>query len=494
MARDYTIDPGELKERVTLQSRSVAQDAYGQDTITWTTVATVWARVRPLSGREFFAAAQTQQEQTIKAVIRYRADILHTWRLVWQGRAHDITGIAPIGREWVELMLRDVGVLAAALETVATPVFSPVAGIYGSTQSVTITSATIGASIYYTNDGSTPNATKTLYTGAISVAADVTLKAIAIKAAMTDSAVATAAYVISAAWDPVTALFGAGEVGVVFDPSDLTTMFQVINGSMPVTASGQVMGTILDKSKPLGAELLSNGSFDAGISGWVLLDSNGGSVVWDSVNQSMKITSASAYQRAKASFSTTIGKTYLVRGTLLSDTNIPYFTQSNIAIYSVEPPAGPLAIMYFNSGASEISIIFTAEATISWIMAAVEPDAGAWVVNIGNLSVKEVQSNTGIAPSDAARPLSAATGIAEWINYDAVDDVVNVTFPSSLGAACTVARANVGAGPTILTAQTIGTSYADSTDNAGLVIVNRALTGPETTELTAWLTAKGATS
>jgi head-tail adaptor len=41
----YVIDPGELTERVTLQSRSVAKDAYGQDTITWTDVATVWARV-----------------------------------------------------------------------------------------------------------------------------------------------------------------------------------------------------------------------------------------------------------------------------------------------------------------------------------------------------------------------------------------------------------------------------------------------------------------
>lgn len=104
MARDYTVDPGELTERVTLQSRSVVQDAYGQDTITWTDVATVWARVRAVSGREFFAAAQVQQEQTVKVLIRVRADVLPTWRLVWQGRAHDITGVIPIGREFTELM------------------------------------------------------------------------------------------------------------------------------------------------------------------------------------------------------------------------------------------------------------------------------------------------------------------------------------------------------------------------------------------------------
>jgi SPP1 family predicted phage head-tail adaptor len=104
MARDYTVDPGELTERVTLQSRSTAQDAYGQATITWTDVATVWARVRPVSGREFFAAAQVQQEQTVKVLVRYRTDVLPTWRLVWQGRAHDITGVLPIGREWTEIL------------------------------------------------------------------------------------------------------------------------------------------------------------------------------------------------------------------------------------------------------------------------------------------------------------------------------------------------------------------------------------------------------
>ena len=104
MATAYTVDPGELTERITLQSRSVAKDSYGQDTITWVDAATVWARVRAIHGREFFAAAQVQQEQTIKVLIRQRSDVLPTWRLMWQGRAHDITGVIPIGREWTEIM------------------------------------------------------------------------------------------------------------------------------------------------------------------------------------------------------------------------------------------------------------------------------------------------------------------------------------------------------------------------------------------------------
>lgn len=80
---------------------------------------------------------------------------------------------------------------------VATPTFSPVAGSYSGTQSVTISSVTSGATFRYTVDGSTPTASSTLYTGAISVAVSKTIKAIGIKAGFSNSAVATAAYVIT---------------------------------------------------------------------------------------------------------------------------------------------------------------------------------------------------------------------------------------------------------------------------------------------------------
>ncbi|MBQ7211619.1 MAG: chitobiase/beta-hexosaminidase C-terminal domain-containing protein [Muribaculaceae bacterium] len=83
------------------------------------------------------------------------------------------------------------------IPTVATPTFSPVAGTYDSTQSVTISCATEGADIYYTLDGSTPTSSSTKYTTAISISATKTVKAIAVKANYLDSAVATAAYTIS---------------------------------------------------------------------------------------------------------------------------------------------------------------------------------------------------------------------------------------------------------------------------------------------------------
>lgn len=79
---------------------------------------------------------------------------------------------------------------------VATPTFSPAAGTYSEVQNVEITTATDGATIYYTTDGTDPDATSTEYTAAIPVAETMTIKAIAVKEGMTDSEIATAEYII----------------------------------------------------------------------------------------------------------------------------------------------------------------------------------------------------------------------------------------------------------------------------------------------------------
>jgi hypothetical protein len=80
---------------------------------------------------------------------------------------------------------------------VATPTFSPAAGTYTEAQTVTISCATEEATIYYTTDGSTPTNESTEYTAAISVDENMTIKAIAVKAGMANSAVASASYTIN---------------------------------------------------------------------------------------------------------------------------------------------------------------------------------------------------------------------------------------------------------------------------------------------------------
>ena len=67
-----------------------------------------------------------------------------------------------------------------ALPVTATPVFSVPAGSYSSTQTVTISDATAGATIYYTTNGTTPTTSSTVYSGGvITVSSSETLEAMA---------------------------------------------------------------------------------------------------------------------------------------------------------------------------------------------------------------------------------------------------------------------------------------------------------------------------
>ncbi len=92
---------------------------------------------------------------------------------------------------------------------VEAPTFSPSEGAYASTQSVTISSATDGAEIHYTTDGTDPTCSSgTTYTAAISVSATKTIKAIACKDSMNDSEIVSATYTI-----------GGGNTTTVYTPT-----------------------------------------------------------------------------------------------------------------------------------------------------------------------------------------------------------------------------------------------------------------------------------
>src|SRR5271170_2111427 len=106
------------------------------------------------------------------------------------------------------------------MATVATPTFSPVAGFYSTAQSVAISCATGGATIFYTTHGTTPthtagvpNGTSQIYTTAVAVAVSETLKALGYLLADTDSAVASAAYhILAISTIPPIALDAVGEM------------------------------------------------------------------------------------------------------------------------------------------------------------------------------------------------------------------------------------------------------------------------------------------
>ncbi len=94
---------GQLDRQVTLEFKTVGQSSSGEPTEDWVTISPVpvWARVRPLSGREYYAAlgAQIVAEETLVFTIRYRSDVrAGTARVLYEGRIYDIRRVAEVGR------------------------------------------------------------------------------------------------------------------------------------------------------------------------------------------------------------------------------------------------------------------------------------------------------------------------------------------------------------------------------------------------------------
>ncbi len=143
------------------------------------------------------------------------------------------------------------GTLGSALYdlVVATPVLSVPGGAYGGPQTITITTSTATANIYYTMDGSTPNTTSTQYTGPLVISSSKTLKAVGAKENYVSSAVTAATYTVgqSAAtptFSPAAGSYSGAQVVTISDATAGATIYYTTNGTAPTTSSTVYSGPI----------------------------------------------------------------------------------------------------------------------------------------------------------------------------------------------------------------------------------------------------------
>ena len=87
---------GERRHRVLFQTATVSQDAYGEPDQTWSDLATRWAMVQPMKGRERFAANQVQADVDHRIVCRHDSTmnaLAPGDRASWNGHTYDIKSI-----------------------------------------------------------------------------------------------------------------------------------------------------------------------------------------------------------------------------------------------------------------------------------------------------------------------------------------------------------------------------------------------------------------
>lgn len=96
---------GRLRHRIIIQEHQITRDTYQGEIEAWGEVATVWAEVSPISGREFILQQRAEAEVTHRVRLRYRAGLKPQMRVLFSGRVLQIEAVLNQEERHRELVL-----------------------------------------------------------------------------------------------------------------------------------------------------------------------------------------------------------------------------------------------------------------------------------------------------------------------------------------------------------------------------------------------------
>ena len=260
----------------------------------------------------------------------------------------------------------------------------------------------------------------------------------------------------------IKSLFANNEQGFTRTPDDLSTMFQDAAGTIPVTGAGQPVGLMLDKSKGLvlGSNLANP------IPDPAILDGGTGTQgTWNPETKTMGNSGAIVNNRPRFNFSfpATAGRFYKITGRL----------SGNLEVLNL------ISSVVVDANGNFYGVVQATSTTI--VLQIVTNLTQTTFLKVEELVVQEISGNHAYQTQSAMRPLLVAS--PQRLDFDTVDDKLTTTLPTQL-TGCTIIRAVPNVGTQILANQTIPTTYNDNTDHCGLIVINRALTATETSQIT----------
>jgi hypothetical protein len=216
-----------------------------------------------------------------------------------------------------------------------------------------------------------------------------------------------------------TSIFSASEAGVWFDPSDRSTLFQTSAGTTPVTAAGQPVGLILDKSKGLaiGPEVVDINALPTP----TITNLSGSTGVWTAATRTMSNTTLSTSifrPRFSFNFGLTIGATYQISGLLTGN-------PAGLINISTADPGG--SNITFSTTTGIISGVFIATTTnVNFLLDGTKAVPNN--VTISSLSIKMIAGNHATQSTAASRPTYQVDSSGKgYLLFDGVDDFLATT-------------------------------------------------------------------
>jgi hypothetical protein len=357
----------------------------------------------------------------------------------------------------------------------ATPTFSVAPGTYTTSQSVSISDTTVGSTIYYTTNGTTPTTSSSVYSGAITVNATETLEAIAVETGYSNSAVASASYTISTVLPTPTFGVAAGTYAssqsvTIADATAGTTIYYTTNGTTPTTSSSVYSGPIsVNASETLESIAVETGYTNSAVASatytispavpaptfkpaagayttsqsLTILDATANATIYYTVNGTTPTTSSTKYTGPFL-----VDKTSTIKAVAIGTGNSSSSTTAGI--YTIEPV---LAAPTFSVAAGTY--------TTSQSVAITDTTAGTTIYYTTN----------GTAPTTASSVYSGAITVSATETLEAIAVETGYTTSAAASAAYTInATSSVLAAPTFTpaagtytTAQTV--TIKDSTAN-----------------------------
>lgn len=269
--------------------------------------------------------------------------------------------------------------------------------------------------------------------------------------------------------------------GVWLEPSDITTLYQDSFGTVPVTAVGDPIGLVLDKSqgKTISANIVVNGTFNTDTTGWTASSEFVSARIVDGKMYIDHTDLGYMYQAVP----TIVGQQYIATGN---------FTKSGGGRFFIGTSVGDSSY-YAATATTNTNVYFTATTTSTYIsVGSIGLNTATQIID--NMAIRAIYGNPAKQTVSASRMTYGNT--PNGLVLDKVDDALVINVPTG-GYVGTMVLAsdngtasydvNIPAGN-----YTLGGQYFPATKLVGAVFRHGAMTAEEKESAEVYFEGKGA--